>query len=194
MCCARTRVTGRRRFGAVLAASCCAPRSGRAIAPYDPLASDTAQRAAAARRRRTGSAPTSSAATSSAARHRRDPARSRHRRRLGRAGLRCRQRCSGWRPAISAAGSTASSAASSTRSWRFRCSCWRWGSSRRSATASPTSSTPPRSSTCRSTPALARAEANVRRDAGFVEAARLCGNGEAAHRADASSCRTSCRR
>ena len=40
---------------------------------------------------------------------------------------------------------------------------------------------------------LARAEANVRRDAGFVEAARLCGNGAAAHRPDPAPAQRSCR-
>ena len=53
--------------GALRASSCCSsssPRSARAIAPYDPLASNTARGAASRRRARTGSAPTSSAATS----------------------------------------------------------------------------------------------------------------------------------
>src|ERR1700726_3429617 len=42
-------------------------------------------------------------------------------------------------------------AVSPTLSWLFRCSSSPWASSRRSAILSPTSSTPPRSSTCRFT-------------------------------------------
>ena len=82
------------------------------------------------------------------------------------------------RPAISAAGPTASSAASPTPSWPSRCSCWRWASSRRSATRVTNIVIATAIINFPLYARVARAEANVRREAGFVKAARLSGNGE----------------
>ena len=95
-------------------------------------------------------------------------------------------------PAISAAGPTASSAGSPTPSWRSRCSCSRWASSRRSGTGCENIVFATAIVNLPLYARIARAEANVRREAGFVKAARLSGNGEL-RIVLGRCCRTSCR-
>ena len=83
--------------------------------------------------------------------------------------------------------------ASPTPSWPSRSSCSRWASWRRSATRSTNIVLATAIINFPLYARLARAEANVRRNAGFVQAARLTGNTRLPHRARPPSCRTSCR-
>ena len=151
---------------------------GPSIAPYDAAADQRRRGAASRRRRRTGSAPTSSAATSSAAC-------------WWRPGSTCRSpsprwcwpscwaRCRAWPPAISAAGPISVVGRLADTIMAFPLFVLAMGIVAALGNeviniviATAIINLPLYAR-------VARAEANVRREAGFVEAARLSGNGEA---------------